>query len=79
MSLEDVILSLIEARRPGKSICPTEVAKAAGGDRWRSLLHEVRRAAQALARDGRIVITRKGKAVDPDDFKGVYRLRGPNG
>jgi hypothetical protein len=27
-----------------------------------------------LALDGRITIYRKGKPVDPNDFKGVYRL-----
>jgi hypothetical protein len=26
---------------------------------------------------GRIVILRKGRPVDPDDFKGVYRLSLP--
>jgi hypothetical protein len=34
----------------------------------------VRRTAVRLAHEGRIVIYRKGKPVDPDDFKGVYRL-----
>jgi hypothetical protein len=34
----------------------------------------VRRTAVRLAHQGRIVIYRKGKPVDPDDFKGVYRL-----
>jgi hypothetical protein len=27
-----------------------------------------------LARQGRLVIYRKGKPADPDDFRGVYRL-----
>jgi Protein of unknown function (DUF3253) len=27
-----------------------------------------------LALDGRLVIYRKGKPADPNDFKGVYRL-----
>jgi len=34
----------------------------------------VRRAAVRLALAGRLVIYRKGKPVDPADFKGVYRL-----
>ena len=34
----------------------------------------VRRVAQNLAREGRIAIYRKGKPVDPDNFKGVIRL-----
>ena len=35
---------------------------------------QVRRAAVKLALAGRLVIYRKGKPVDPEDFKGVYRL-----
>jgi hypothetical protein len=31
-----------------------------------------------LARAGRLVITRHGKPADPDDFRGVYRLRLPD-
>ena len=38
----------------------------------------VRRAAVRLAHAGRIVIFRKGRPVDPDDFKGVYRLGVPH-
>jgi uncharacterized protein DUF3253 len=34
----------------------------------------VRRTAVALALAGRLAIYRKGKLVDPNDFKGVYRL-----
>jgi hypothetical protein len=30
-----------------------------------------------LARDGQIEITRKGQPVDPNNFKGVVRLRLP--
>ncbi|MBY0364025.1 MAG: DUF3253 domain-containing protein, partial [Phreatobacter sp.] len=36
-----------------------------------------RRAAVGLAREGRLVILRKGKPVDPNDFRGVYRLTVP--
>jgi hypothetical protein len=37
----------------------------------------VRRAAVRLMKQGRIVILRKGRPVDPDDFRGVYRLALP--
>jgi hypothetical protein len=37
----------------------------------------VRRAAVKLALAGRLVIYRKGRPVDPNDFKGVYRLGPP--
>jgi hypothetical protein len=76
------ILDRVAARGPGKTLCPSEVAKAlAGGPDgsptgdWRALLKPVRTAAIALARDGRIGIYRKGRPVtDPDAVKGVIRL-----
>jgi hypothetical protein len=37
-------------------------------------MQPLRRVAVRLAREGRLVITRKGRIVDPDDFRGVYRL-----
>jgi hypothetical protein len=78
-ALEQTILQLTGAQAE-KTICPTDAAKAyaqaCGGDAlaWRSHLPGVRRTAQKLAREGRLVIYRKGKPVDPDDFRGVYRL-----
>ena len=68
----------------GRTICPTDAAKAFADGRgedelgWRSHLTEVRRAAVRLANEGRLVITRKGKMVDPNDFRGVYRLGSPS-
>ena len=71
-------------RKPARhTICPTDAAKAFAAARgedalgWRSHLQDVRRAAVRLAREGRLVIYRKGKPVDPDDFRGVYRLGAP--
>lgn len=73
---EGVIRDLIEQRGPGKTICPSEAARALADDGadWRSLLAPVRRAAVDLAGRGEAVITRKGKPVDPKAFKGVYRI-----
>lgn len=72
------ILRQTAARGPGRSICPSEVARAlAGGDDgpWRPLMAPVRRAAAELARAGRIDILRKGKPVPPEAMRGVIRLR----
>jgi hypothetical protein len=83
--LAETILALCAAAGPGKSIDPTDAAKAFARQReeddlgWRSHLHKVRSSAVALARQGRLVIYRKGKPVDPDDFRGVYRLGLPRG
>jgi hypothetical protein len=38
---------------------------------------KVKSTAVGLARDGRLHILRHGKPVDPNGFKGVYRLRLP--
>jgi hypothetical protein len=78
-AIRDEILRQTEARGAGRSICPSEVARAlAGGGEdgpWRPLMAPVRRAAAALARDGRIEILRKGKPVPPEAMHGVVRLR----
>ena len=79
--LAETILSLASQRGAGKTICPSEAARALGGphpDGWGPLMQPVRRVAVSMAREGRIVIYRKGKQVDPDDFKGVYRIGLPS-
>ena len=69
------ILSLVEVRGPGKTICPTDAAKEVSEAQWRKVLVDVRAEAVRLAKSGEISIYRKGKPVpDPDTFKGVYRL-----
>ncbi|MEM1040122.1 MAG: DUF3253 domain-containing protein [Pseudomonadota bacterium] len=71
---------MVAERGAGKSICPSEVARAMAGHNekdWRLLMKPIRAAAVALANEGAIAITRKGKPVDPSAFKGVYRLTVP--
>lgn len=78
--IEQTLLALVEARGPGKTLCPSEVARAIGGphpDGWGPLMGPVRRVAVSLARERRIAILRKGRPVDPEDFKGVYRIGRP--
>jgi hypothetical protein len=60
---------------PPKTLSAPEIAHAINpeGD-WHALLLPIRRAAVALAQAGRLVIYRKGKPADPNDFRGVYRL-----
>ena len=58
-----------------KTLSAQEIARVVvTDDSWPSLLVPIRRAAVELALAGRLVIYRKGKPVDPTDFKGVYRL-----
>ena len=69
------ILRQTAARGPGKSICPSEVARALVPDEWRRHMHAVRAAAAALAAEGRIEILRKGRPIPPEAMHGVIRLR----
>jgi len=75
--LETVLLELVAKLAPGKSLSPEAVARVADPENWRRRLGHVRAAAVGLARQGRVEITRHGKPADPDNFKGVYRLRSP--
>ncbi len=75
--IESAIFDLLARRDAGKSICPTDAARAADPEGWRRLLPQVRATAVGLARQGRLVITRHNRPVDPNAFKGVYRLRLP--
>jgi hypothetical protein len=78
--LEAAMLSLLEERGPGRTISPADVAQVLGGnqpDGWGPLMQPVRKVAVRLMKEGRIVILRKGRPVDPDDFRGTYRLALP--
>ena len=75
--IEDAVFELLSRRDPGKSICPSEAAKAVDPEGWRRLMGQVRATAVGLARAGKLEITRKGRRADPDALKGVYRLRLP--
>jgi hypothetical protein len=75
--IETILLRLVSERGIDKTICPSEAAIAIAGkegEAWGALMPKVRKIAVRLANEGRIIVTRKGKAVDPNDFKGVYRL-----
>lgn len=69
---------LLKTVPPEKSISPDDVARTiAGSDgkAWGPLMGRVRTRLLELAREGEIVLLRKGKAVEPDALRGVYRFR----
>jgi hypothetical protein len=73
--IQQTIVHLLNGAGPGRTVSPTDVARVLKpGPEWHVLMPAVRRAAVGLALAGQLVITRKGKPVDPSDFKGVYRL-----
>jgi predicted sulfurtransferase len=71
------ILTLTAARGQGKSICPSEAARAVRPEDWNRFMTETRRVAVQMAEAGEIEILRKGKPVAPDEVRGVIRLRRP--
>lgn len=74
--LEQVILALLAQRRPGATICPSDAARAAGGqDDWRELMEPVRAAARRLASAGEVEITQGGRVADPATATGPIRIR----
>ena len=77
------ILRRTAPQEAGKSICPSEIARAfappagtpGAEDVWRPLMPRVRKVALGLQAEGRIEILRKGKPVPADQVRGVIRLR----
>jgi len=75
--LERTILALLAAREPGRTICPSEAARAAAQD-WRAAMPAVREAAAGLADRGELEVTQRGEVVDPRTARGPIRLRLPS-
>ncbi|MEL7213263.1 MAG: DUF3253 domain-containing protein [Pseudomonadota bacterium] len=67
------ILDRVAARGVGKSICPSEVARALAED-WRGLMPDIRRVAGVLQREGRVQVIQKGASVDLELARGPIRL-----
>ncbi len=75
--LETAILELLEARSRRSTICPSEAARAVGGNDWRDLMEPARAAARRLQSRGDVVITQRGRPVDPSSAKGPIRIGRP--
>ncbi len=73
-----MILALV-LKRAGKSICPSDAARALSSDQptWRSLMPRIRNIAWALAGEGLIEVTQAGKPLrsGPEHWRGPVRLR----
>ena len=72
------ILAGVARRRPGGTLCPSEVARSLAGQDgdWRAMMPAVRAAAAGLLAEGRIAVTQRGRAV-PADKAGPIRLGRP--
>ncbi len=76
---DDLIYETILARcytaGPDGAVKPEAIAQELYPEEWQSLLKRIRLFAKKLAQRGDIVILRKGQPADPEDFRGLYKLR----
>ena len=68
-------MTLLDARASGATICPSEAARAVAGDDFAALMEQARSAARRLVARGEVVVTQRGRVVDPSTAKGPIRLR----
>ena len=76
--LEAAITDLLAQRASTSTICPSDAARAVGGDdeeTWRALMEPARRAARRLVARGEVEITQGGRVVDPATATGAIRIR----
>ncbi|MFP5322204.1 MAG: DUF3253 domain-containing protein [Acidimicrobiia bacterium] len=74
--LRAAVLALSERRAPDKTICPSDAARAVGGEAWRSLMDEARDVARQLAVEGEVQVSQKGVPLDPaGEWRGPIRVR----
>lgn len=68
------IRRLLKERGDEKTICPSEVARSLAPEGWRPLMQKVRDVAAKLAAKGEVVITQRGRRVDPERARGPIRI-----
>ena len=76
--IERAITGLLERRDPGKTICPSDAARALAGDGdFRPLMDTVRARAREMVDRGDLEISQGGRVVDAESADGAIRLRLP--
>ncbi|HEX6245501.1 MAG TPA: DUF3253 domain-containing protein, partial [Polyangiales bacterium] len=66
--------ALLRRRGPGKTICPSDVARIVGGAAWRSCMQAVRDSLLAQVSAGELTLMQRGERVAPDQARGPIRL-----
>ncbi len=75
-AVETAILGLLAERAAGRTICPSEAARAVFGDEaFSAQMDDVRAVAFALADAGTLEVTQRGAVVDGRAARGPIRLR----
>ena len=75
--IQETIRGLLEGLDPGKTICPSDAARAIDDDGFRALMDPVRRVARDMVARGELEVTQSGRVVDIDTARGAIRLRLP--
>ena len=78
MLFRSAITDLLGQRAASSSICPSDAARAVGGqdeEAWRALMEPARRAARRMVARGEVEVTQGGRVVDPSTAKGAIRIR----
>jgi hypothetical protein len=70
----ETILQLCAASGQDGSVRPEDIAREVYPEEWQDMLKRIRIAARQLADVGYVHILRKGEPIDPNDFKGLYRI-----
>ncbi|MEZ0340827.1 DUF3253 domain-containing protein [Mycobacterium sp. pV006] len=74
--LEAGIRALAEHRGPRSSTCPSDAARAVGGQQWRELMDCAREIAVELAERGEVQLTQRGRVLDPRaPWSGPIRIK----
>lgn len=73
--IDAALRALLRSRAPGRSICPSDIARIVGGTTWRTLLPVVRDRAVEMADGGELEILRRGRVVETNATEGVLRYR----
>ena len=73
--IEERMRLLLSRAAPGRTICPSDVARSLSADDWRPLMEPTRAVARRLVAAGEVEITQRGEIVDPRTAKGPIRIR----
>ena len=74
--IDAALLTLARHRAPDATTCPSDTARAIGGDNWRSLMPAVRERLRVLATRGELEVTQRGLRLDPAaEWRGPVRVR----
>lgn len=74
-AVQEMILGLCREAGLAGDVRPETIARALYPDQWQTMLKRVRFTAKQLTTKGDLLILRKGQPVEPDEMKGLVRLR----